>query len=61
MSFTEIFAQSEVLAYLPYGILGLVLLVLLKKHLNGEVCDITELNLEGKHAVITGGNSGIGA
>ena len=45
------------------GICGsvVVVLVLLKKYFNGGVYKQTVQDLSGKYAVVTGGNSGIGA
>ena len=39
----------------------ITLLVLLKKYVNGGTFSIPNISLKGKTAVVTGGNSGIGA
>ena len=61
MTLESIFLQTEALQYLGIGTLVIFLLVLVKKYFSGTMCDIKEVNLQGKYEVITGGNSGIGA
>ena len=52
---------TNLLNYVLIALTVTTILVLLKKFFNGGVCNITTLDLKGKYAVITGGNSGIGA
>jgi len=61
MALEGILSQSDFLTYGGIAVLVVIVLVLLKQHFNGGICSITEVNLQGKYAVITGGNSGIGA
>jgi short-subunit dehydrogenase len=44
-----------------YAIPTLVVLVLLKRYFSGGVFNIPKVDLSDKYAVVTGGNSGIGA
>jgi hypothetical protein len=54
-------APAHLLNYLLIAVTVTTILVLLKKYFNGGKCNITTIDLKGKYAVITGGNSGIGA
>jgi hypothetical protein len=54
--------EQDYLTYAILGVLVIATLILLKKYFNGGVfLPSSEINLQGFHAVITGGNSGIGA
>lgn len=46
--------------YLIPAIVGIIVLVLLRKFFKGGVFKISGINLKGKYAIITGGNTGIG-
>lgn len=46
---------------LMYAVPILIILALLKKYFSGGVFNIPDTDLSGKYAVVTGGNSGIGA
>lgn len=52
---------THLLNYILIAVTITTILVLLKNYFKGGICNITTLDLKGKYAVITGGNSGIGA
>ena len=54
-------ATIDPLQQLALAIATIVLLVLLKKYFNGGLFKYNTVELNGKYAVVTGGNSGIGA
>ena len=61
MALQQLLTQEKLLLLLGIAIPTTVVLVLLKKYFNGGVFGIDSIDLKGKFAVITGGNSGIGA
>lgn len=61
MRLEQFFTPEKLPLLLGIGIPVTVLLVLLKKYFNGGVFGVDSIDLKGKYAVITGGNSGIGA
>lgn len=46
---------------LPFTAIAIVILILLKSFFRGGQFDIPKIDLTGKYAIVTGGNSGIGA
>ncbi len=61
-AFTNLFARlSTGELTLTYAVVPLLSLVLLKLYFRGGRFSIPKVDLSGKYAVVTGGNSGIGA
>lgn len=55
------FTNCSLQCVLMYAVPILIVLVLLKKYFSGGVFNIPNVDLTDKYAVVTGGNSGIGA
>ena len=52
---------KDMIEYLLSAAIALIIVILIKRYVNGPSHNYSHLCLKGKYAIITGGNSGIGA